>query len=64
MPSGTLGDEAGDGLDQLSDEEIADLFREAQTKDASYALSAGIVQEIKDVPIPTRPGLIRCRCGA
>ena len=32
---------------------IADLFKEMQTKDAAYAVSAGIVHEIRDVRIPT-----------
>jgi ATP-dependent Clp protease protease subunit len=32
--------------------EIKALFLEAQTKDATYAVRAGIVQEIKDVEIP------------
>ncbi len=36
----------------LSAEEVAPLFREAQTKDATYAVGTGIVHEIKDVAIP------------
>jgi hypothetical protein len=28
------------------------LFLEAQTKDAAYAVGAGIVHEVKDVEIP------------
>jgi len=36
----------------LGEEDIADLFREAQTKDAANAVSCGIVHEIKDVQIP------------
>lgn len=36
----------------LDAEEIKPLFREAQTKDAAYAVSAGIVHEVKDVEIP------------
>jgi ATP-dependent Clp protease, protease subunit len=36
----------------LSATEIEPLFREAQTKDAAYAVGAGIVHEIKDVEIP------------
>jgi ATP-dependent Clp protease protease subunit len=36
----------------LTGEQIANLFREAQTKDATYAVSCGIVHEIRDVQIP------------
>ncbi|MEN3280087.1 MAG: ATP-dependent Clp protease, protease subunit [Solirubrobacteraceae bacterium] len=36
----------------LSSEQIEPLFREAQTKDATYAVGAGLVHEIKDVEIP------------
>ena len=36
----------------LSNEQIEGLFREAQTKDATFAVSTGIVHEIKDVQIP------------
>jgi ATP-dependent protease ClpP protease subunit len=36
----------------LEEDAIAPLFREAQTKDAAYAVGAGIVHEIKDVEIP------------
>lgn len=36
----------------LTEQEIADLFREAQTKDANYAIDKGIVHEIRDVQIP------------
>lgn len=35
----------------LSTKEIAGLFREAQTKDASFALEKGIIHEIKDVQL-------------
>lgn len=35
----------------LTPEQIEPLFREAQTKDATYAVGAGIVHEIKDVEI-------------
>lgn len=38
---------------KLSETEVADLFREAQTKDAGYAIDKGIVHEIRDVQIPT-----------
>lgn len=37
---------------QLSAEDIARLFLEAQTKDADWAVRAGIVDEIRDVHIP------------
>jgi ATP-dependent Clp protease protease subunit len=36
----------------LSERDIAGLFREAQTKDAAYALKCGIVHDIRDVQIP------------
>ncbi len=36
----------------LNAKQIKPLFREAQTKDAAYAVRAGLVQEIKDVQIP------------
>jgi ATP-dependent Clp protease, protease subunit len=36
----------------LSASEIADLFREQQTKDPTYAVGCGIVHEIRDVQIP------------
>jgi ATP-dependent Clp protease protease subunit len=36
----------------LNAKKIKPLFREARTKDAAYAVSAGIVHEIKDVAIP------------
>ena len=36
----------------ISEKEIEDLFREAQTKDATYAVGCGIVHEVKDVEIP------------
>jgi len=39
----------------LSSAQIEPLFRDAQTKDAEYAVSAGIVHEIKDVDLP--PGV-------
>jgi ATP-dependent protease ClpP protease subunit len=37
---------------QLTAEQVEALFREAQTKDATYAASTGIVDEIRDVEIP------------
>lgn len=42
----------------LSEKAIADLFREAQTKDATYALNCGIVHEIRDVQIPAGTPMI------
>lgn len=36
----------------LSAKQIRPLFRQARTKDAAYAVSAGIVHEIQDVQIP------------
>ena len=36
----------------LNSRQVANLFRRAQTKDASYALSSGIISQIKDVQIP------------
>ena len=37
---------------QLTPEQIAALFLEAQTKDAAYAVGCGIVNEVRDVQIP------------
>jgi ATP-dependent protease ClpP protease subunit len=37
---------------QLTAEQVEGLFREAQTKDATYAAGTGIVDEIRDVQIP------------
>lgn len=37
----------------LNAKQIAQLFRQAQTKDARYAMSKGIIQDIRDVQIPT-----------
>jgi ATP-dependent protease ClpP protease subunit len=37
---------------KLNKRQIRALFREAQTKDAAFAVSCGIVHEIKDVNIP------------
>lgn len=39
----------------LSSGQIEPLFRDAQTKDVEYAVSAGIVHEVKDVEVP--PGV-------
>lgn len=38
---------------KIDPETVAELFREAQTKDAAYAVGCGIVHEIKDVEIPS-----------
>ncbi len=38
---------------QLSEKQVAGLFRQAQTKDAAYAAICGIVHDIRDVQIPT-----------
>ncbi|CAN5300426.1 hypothetical protein BH18ACT12_BH18ACT12_00760 [soil metagenome] len=37
---------------KLSTGDIAQLFLEAQTKDANWTVGAGIVDEIRDVNIP------------
>ena len=37
---------------QLNREQINSLFFEAQTKDSAFAVSCGIVHEIRDVQIP------------
>lgn len=37
----------------LDSAQISPLFREAQTKDAAYAIGAGIVHEVKDVEVPS-----------
>ena len=42
----------------LTQEEIANLFREQQTKDAAYAVRCRIVHEIKDVQIPSGSTII------
>jgi ATP-dependent Clp protease protease subunit len=36
----------------LTSQQVEPLFRDAQTKDATYAVGAGIVHEIKDLEIP------------
>jgi ATP-dependent protease ClpP protease subunit len=38
---------------QLNAGEITDLFREARTKDAAFALEKGMISDIRDVNIPT-----------
>jgi ATP-dependent protease ClpP protease subunit len=37
---------------QLTSDDTKALFREAQTKDAAYAVSTGIVHEVRDLQIP------------
>lgn len=37
---------------RIPETEIEELFREARTKDAAYALGNGIVHEIRDIAIP------------
>ncbi|MEO6390363.1 MAG: ATP-dependent Clp protease proteolytic subunit, partial [Pyrinomonadaceae bacterium] len=36
----------------LNADQVGELFREAQTKDATFAVGCGIVDEIRDVQIP------------
>lgn len=36
----------------LTGDQIAELFRGAQTKDAAYAAGCGIVNEIRDAQVP------------
>lgn len=38
---------------KLNDGQIQELFREARTKDADYALGVGIIHKIRDVEIPS-----------
>lgn len=42
----------------LTTNDTSALFREAQTKDAAYAVSMGIVHEVKDVQIPSGAPII------
>ncbi len=42
----------------ISDSEVEELFREAQTKDATYAVGCGLIHKIKDVQIPTGSAII------
>ncbi len=42
----------------LNNAKVRNLFREARTKDADYALSVGIIHEIRDVEIPTGSPII------
>jgi ATP-dependent protease ClpP protease subunit len=37
---------------KIEQTDIADLFREAKTKDAAFAVSSGIVDEVRDLQIP------------
>jgi ATP-dependent protease ClpP protease subunit len=43
---------------QLTPAQIPELFREAQTKDAAFAVGCGIVHEIRDVEIPPGSSVI------
>jgi ATP-dependent protease ClpP protease subunit len=36
---------------KISERDVADLFRQAQTKDANYALTNGIISEVREVNI-------------
>jgi len=38
---------------QLQDAQVRELFLEAQTKDATFAVGCGIVDEIRDVNVPS-----------
>ena len=37
----------------ITDDEVAELFLQQQTKDANFALDKGIVHEIREVVIPS-----------
>jgi hypothetical protein len=37
---------------RIPETEIEELFREARTKDATYALGNGIIHEVRDVAVP------------
>ncbi len=43
---------------KLDEKVVASLFSEAQTKDAAFAISSGIIHEIKDVQIPAGSTII------
>lgn len=43
---------------KITKDEVESLFREAQTKDATYAIGCGLVHEIKDVKIPAGSAVI------
>lgn len=38
---------------KIPENEVGNLFREAQTKDAAFAVGAGIIHEVKDIQIPS-----------
>lgn len=40
-------------MTKITDRKVRELFREARTKDANYALKCGIISEISDVSIPS-----------
>lgn len=42
----------------MNEAEIAELFREARTKDSAFAASCGIIDEIRDVKIPTGASVV------
>jgi hypothetical protein len=37
---------------KITEDQVTGLFSEAQTKDAAYAVGAGIVDEVRDIQIP------------
>jgi ATP-dependent Clp protease protease subunit len=43
---------------KISKDDIAGLFREAQTKDATFAAGCGIVDEIRDIQIPAGSSVV------
>ena len=36
----------------ISEQEVADLFLQAQTKDANWAVDKGIIHEVRNVQVP------------
>jgi ATP-dependent protease ClpP protease subunit len=42
----------------LNAADVLELFREARTKDAAYALEKGLIHDIRDVQIPARSPII------
>jgi ATP-dependent Clp protease protease subunit len=60
---GVLSDQRriGEVIEQhttLTAEQIASLFREQQTKDATYAIGCGIVHEVRDIQIPAGSSIV------
>ena len=43
---------------QLTAEQVEGLFRKAQTKDAAYAASTGIVDEVRDINVPAGSSVV------